>query len=134
MKRLRQFVRTQSRGGLLAVYVAYSLAIQAMMASVGLGMSVGAAPDQTGFVLCSFALHQTAPVPGDRHTPTPQCPFCFVAAQSAGHVATAGQAPAVPAYAGSMIAALSCPIGDRTFVPRFRHSHGEPRAPPDVSV
>ena len=44
MIRLRQLVRSPSKGGFLAVYVAYSLAIQAMMASVGLGMSAGAAP------------------------------------------------------------------------------------------
>ena len=62
----------------MAVYVAYSLAIQAMMASVGLGMSVGAAPDQTGFVLCSVAFHQTAPAPGDRHTPDPRRNVRFV--------------------------------------------------------
>jgi hypothetical protein len=134
MRRLRQFVRTRSRGGLLAVYVAYSLAIQSMMASVGLGMSAGASPDQIGSVLCSFALHRTAPAPSDRQTPTPQCPFCFVAAQSAGHVATAGEAPAFPAYAGLLIAAISEPLGEGTFVPQSRHRHGEPRAPPALSV
>jgi hypothetical protein len=136
MKRLRQFVRTQSKGGLLAVCIAYSLAIQAMMASVGLGMSVAATPDQIGFVLCSFASHQTTPAPDDRPTPipVPQCPFCFVAAQSAGHVATAAEAPAFPAYAGLPIAVVSDPIGDGTFVPQFRHRHGEPRAPPAVSA
>ena len=118
----------------MAVYVAYSLAIQGTMASVGLGMSVGAAPDQVGFVLCSFASDQTAS--GDRQTPAPapQCPFCFVAGQSAGHVATAGEAPAFPAYAGVPIAAISHPIGDGTFVPQFRHRHGEPRAPPPFSA
>ena len=134
MKRLRQFVQTQSRGGLLAVYLAYSLAIQATMASVGFGMSAGAAPDPVGFALCGFASHHNAPAPGDRQTPAPQCPFCFVAAQSAGHVATAGEAPAFPAYAGSLIAAVSHPLGDGTFVPQFRHRHGEPRAPPPASV
>ena len=133
MRSLRQFVRTQSRGGLLAVYVAYSLAIQAMMASVGLGMSVGAAPDQTGFVLCSFASHHSVPAPNDRQGP-PQCPFCFVAAQSAGHAATAGEAPAFPAYAGAFIAALSQPPGEGTFLPQLRHRLGEPRAPPAFSI
>jgi hypothetical protein len=119
----------------LAVYLAYSLAVQAMMASVGLGMSVGAAPDRVGVVLCSFA-HQTAPAPGDRRlpSPAPQCPFCFVAAQSAGHAATAGAVPPFPAYAGSLIAAISHPFGDGAFVPQFRHRHGEPRAPPAISV
>ena len=126
---------------LLAVYVAYSLAIQAMVASVGLGMSASAAPDWAGFVLCSFSLasNQTANVPArdtDRQkpSPAPQCPFCFVAAQSAGHIATAGEAPAFPAYAGLSIAAISDPIGDGAFVSEFRHRHGEPRAPPAFSV
>ena len=68
----------------------------------------------------------------DRQTPAPQCPFCFVAAQSAGHVATAGEAPAFPAYAGLLVATISQPLGDGTFVPQFRHRHGEPRAPPAV--
>ncbi len=117
----------------MAVYIAYSLAIQAMMASVGLGMSAGAAPDLAGFAICSFA-HRTAPAPGDRQTPAPQCPFCFVAAQSAGHVATAGEVPAIPAYAGILIATISRRIGAEPFVPQFRHRHGEPRAPPAVSV
>lgn len=118
----------------MALYLAYSLAIQAMMASIGLGMSVGAAPDQGGFVLCSFASHRSAPEPGDRQRPAPQCPFCFVAAQTAGHVATAGEAPAMPAYAGILISALSQPMGDGIFVAQLRHRDGEPRAPPAVSV
>jgi hypothetical protein len=134
MKRLRRFVRTQSRGGLLALSVAYSLAIQAMMASIGFGMSAGAVSDQLGFVLCSYVSHQSAPAPGDRRAPTPPCPFCFVAAQSVGHVATVGGAPAFPAYAGLLIAAVSQPLGDGTFVPQLRHRQGEPRAPPSLSV
>ncbi|HEX4040974.1 MAG TPA: hypothetical protein VHY10_04680 [Xanthobacteraceae bacterium] len=116
----------------MALSVAYSLAIQAMMASVGLGMSAGAAPDQLSFVLCSYVSHQSAP--GDRRAPTPQCPFCFVAAQSAGHVATVGGAPAFPANAGLLIAAISHPLVDGTFVPQLRHRQGEPRAPPSLSV
>jgi len=134
MKRLRQFVRTESRGGLLALCLAYSLAIQAMMASIGLGMSAGAAPDEAGFVLCSFASHRSAPAPNDRQTPAPQCPFCFVAAQSAGHFATTGEAPAFPAHAGSLIATISQPFGEGAFVAQLRHRQGEPRAPPPASV
>lgn len=136
MRRLRQFARTQSTGGLLAVYVAYSLVIQATMASVGLGMSVGAAPNRVGFVLCSFAPRQTVPAPADRQTPapTPRCPFCFVAAQSAGHVATAGEPPPSPGYVGVPVASISTPLSDGMFVPQFRHQHGEPRAPPALSA
>ena len=142
VRRLRQFVRSRSRGGLLAVSVAYSLAIQALMASVGLGMSAGATgvtSDRAGFVLCSFASNQTANVPardGDRQRPgpAPQCPFCFVALQSASHVATVGDAPAFPAYTGLLSAAISDPVGDSAFVSQFRHRDGEPRAPPAFSV
>jgi hypothetical protein len=119
----------------LAVYIAYSLAIQTMMASVGFGMSASVPPDQIGFVLCSFASQQTAPAPGRQApAPAPQCPFCFVAAQSAGLVATAGEPAAFSAYADVPIAAISYPIDDGTLVPQFRHRHGEPRAPPAFSA
>ena len=122
----------------MAVYIAYSLTLQAVMASVGLGMSAGALLDPTGLVLCSFASnHANAPAQdSDRQKPTPatQCPFCFVAAQNAGNVATVGKASAFPAYVGLPIAAISDPSGDGVFVSRFRHRHGEPRAPPAFSV
>jgi hypothetical protein len=123
----------------LAVYVAYALAIQAMMASVGLGMSASAAAERTDNVLCSFAFNQTANVPvrdGDRQKPgpAPQCPFCFIAAQSARDIAALGAAPAFPAYAGLLIAPISDPSGDGVFVLQFRHRHGEARAPPALSV
>jgi hypothetical protein len=122
----------------LAVYVANLVAIQAMMASVGLGMSAGALLDRTGLVLCSFASnHADAPAQdSDRQkpNPAPQCPFCFIGAQSAGNVATVGKVSAIPAYVGLPIAAISDPIGDTAFVSQFRHRHGEPRAPPAFSV
>jgi hypothetical protein len=107
------------------------------MASVGLGMSAGGSPD--GFVLCSFASYQTANDParddGRRKPgPAPQCPFCFVAAQSAGHIATIGEAAAFPAYAGLLSVAILNPIGAGAFVFQLRHRHGEPRAPPTLSV
>ena len=122
----------------MAVYIAYSVTLQAMMASVGLGMSAGALLDPTGLVLCSFASnHANAPAQGsDRQkpNPAPQCPFCFVAGQSVGNVATVDKASAFPAYVGLPIAAISGPFGDGAFVSRFRHRHGEPRAPPAFSV
>jgi len=125
-----------SRSGLLAVHVAYSHVIQATMASVGLGMSAGAAPNRVGFVLFSFASRQTVPAPADRQPPAPppRCPFCFVAAQSAGHVATAGEPPPSPGYVGVPIASISTPISDGIFVPQLGHQHGEPRAPPALSA
>jgi len=139
MRPVRRFVQSSSRGGLLAVCVACSLAIQALMASVGFGMLAGVASDQAGIVLCSLASDETANAPARDHdrqipNPAPQCPFCFVAAQSAGHVATMGEVPAFPAYAGLQIGAISRPLGDGAIVPQFRHRHGEPRAPPAFSV
>jgi hypothetical protein len=121
----------------LAVYVAYSLAIQAGMASVWLGMSAGVLLDRTGLVLCGFASDANAPAQdSDRQkpNPAPQCPVCFVSVHSAGNFATVSKASAFPAYVGLPIAAISGPIGDRAFVSQFRHSHGEPRAPPAFSV
>ena len=102
-------------------------------------MSVGATPDWAGFVLCSLASNQTANAPardGDRQKPSPttQCPFCFVAAQSIGHVVTMVEVPAFPASAALLSAAISDPVGDPAFVSQFRHRHGEPRAPPGFSV
>ena len=123
----------------MAVCVAYLLAIHGFMATVGLGMSADAPPDWSGLVLCSLASKEIANAPAresQRHkpSPAPQCPFCFVAAQSAGHIAIAGEIPTFPSYAGSSSTAILDPVGDGIFVPRLRHRHGEPRAPPAFSV
>jgi hypothetical protein len=123
----------------LAVYVAYALAIQAMMASVGLGMSASAAAERTDNILCSLALNQTAnePVRDDdqrKPGPSPQCPFCFIAAQSLRNIAALGAAPAFPSYAGLLIAPISDPSGDEAFISQLRHRHGGARAPPAFSV
>ena len=134
---LRKLLRARRSGSLLALTVAYSLAVQAMMASVGLSMS---APDQRGHVICSFNSGPSAHTPatsGDRQNPGPQphCPFCFIAAQSAGHIATMGEALAFPAYAGMQIAdKFLVHIGDKALVSQFRRKVGEPRAPPTFSV
>jgi len=138
MRILRQFIGHGRSGGLLAVTIAYSLAVQALMASVGLGMSA-ATPGAPGFVICSFAASPSAHAPAtndDRQSPPrPQCPFCFVAAQTAGQVATVGDAPAVPAYSGTRIAGVVADhFADNTFIPQFRHRLGEPRAPPTFSA
>jgi hypothetical protein len=72
---LRKLLRARRSGSLLALTVAYSLAVQAMMASVGLSMS---APDQGGHVICSFTSGPSAHPPatsGDRQNPGPQ-PHC----------------------------------------------------------
>ncbi len=131
-------MRMRSSGGLVAVCVAYSLAIQALMMSVGLGMSAAAAPGDAGFFICGLAASPSAPAPhGDRQNPPsrPECPFCFVAAQSAGHIAAVHDGPAVPGYVGILMpAGLSDHFTARLFVPRFRRMVGDPRAPPALSV
>ena len=140
MAGLRQIIRARRSGGLLAVVLAYALAIQALMASVGFGMSAGPAPGQLDFAICSAATAPSAQAPAtgqDRQNPGPRpgCPFCFVAAQCAGQAATMGAAPAFPAYSGTPIPGLvSDQLADNLFVPQFRHLIGEPRAPPALSV
>jgi hypothetical protein len=131
MSGLQQFIRSRRSGAVVAICLAYALAIQALVASVGLGMSAFALTD----VRLLFCNHSPAPS-GDpqRPSPAPQCPFCFVAAQSAGHIATMGEAPTFPAYAGLSSAAILDPIGAGAFVFQLRHGHGEPRAPPAFSV
>jgi hypothetical protein len=135
MPSLRKFIRSRRPGAVLAVCIAYALAIQALIASVGLGMSALAASGPDGSSICSFAPRQ-APTPTDkRQKPhsAPQCPFCFVAGQSVGHIALLGPAQGPPAYAGLLIGAVSDGI-DETFVPPFHRTLGDPRAPPVFSV
>jgi hypothetical protein len=132
---LRKFIRSRRSSALLAVCVAYSLALQALMASVGLGMSALAASEPDVSAICSFASRH-APTPTDnRQKPHsgPQCPFCFVAAQSAGHIALLGPAQAPPAYAQLLVGVVSDRI-DETFVPRLHRTAGDPRAPPVFSA
>jgi hypothetical protein len=131
LRRLRRLRRTAR---FLAVCLAYALAVQAVVASVGTGMSAFAAPGQAGFVICGQV---SAPGPaGDRHpqSPVPQCPFCFVAAQNAGHFALAGAAPMAPVYTALAFSAFADPIGRAGFVALFRRTLGDPRAPPKFSA
>lgn len=132
MFRLRQLRQSKRLSRVLAVCVAYALAIQAMMASVGTGMSAFAAPGDAGFVICG----QVSTPTGDHHAPNPapQCPFCFVAAQSAGHLALTGEAPAAPVYTALAFAKVADPIRRATFVPRVPRTAGDPRAPPAFSA
>ncbi len=106
------------------------------MASVGLGMFADATPGPDSFVICSHASAATPAPAGDRQNPRPGpcCPFCFVAAQSAGFIALGGKAPPVPVYAGLPITPVPDRIGDAGFVPQFRRTVGTPRAPPAFSV
>lgn len=130
---LRQLRRFRRAGRLLAVCLAYALAVQAVVASVGTGMSAFAAPGQAGFVICGQV---SAPGPGDRNPPSsvPQCPFCFVAAQTAGHFALAGAAPATPTYTVLAFALVADLISRPAVVPRFHRTVGDPRAPPAFSA
>src|SRR5215472_8504675 len=97
---LRQFIRSGRSSRFLALWIAYSLAIQALMASVGLGMSAFAAPGPDGFVICGHASGGRPASTHDRQNrnPASPCPFCFVAAQSAGHFPLLSAAPAFPLY------------------------------------
>jgi hypothetical protein len=134
---LRRFIRSRRSSPLLVLWIAYSLAIQTIMASVGLGMSAFAAPgSDDGLVNCGHASPGTPSPAGDQQNParTPACPFCFVAAQSAGYVPLAAEAPALPPYAGLPNIAPPDRIGDTGFIPQVRRTVGAPRAPPTFSV
>jgi len=134
---MRKFVRRRQSSALLSVGLAYALAIQALLASVGFGMSAAAASGQVGLVLC---LHAPDSQPatsggGSAPNPRPQCPFCFIAAQSSCQVAAVGRAPTLPAYAGlPLVGRLASDLGDHSYIPQFRRTVGDPRAPPKVSV
>ena len=101
-------------------------------------MSVAAAPGHVDFVICSIASGSEAQGSQDdrnRPNPRPECPFCFVAAQSVGNVAIIDGGPTPPVFSGLQIAgAVSGFNYDGTLVPPFRRSVGVPRAPPLFSV
>ena len=140
MRGLRKLIRTRSAGGVVALCLAYALAIQAIMAGVGLGMSAAVASGSDSFVLCSSSFAPSAHGPvtdGDRQNPIPQpqCPFCFIAAQSAGHIAMLDGVPAFQPYSGLTAAAeLAFRFGGGRSIPRYRRAVGDPRGLPHASV
>jgi hypothetical protein len=137
MSGMRKLIQGRRSGALLGLCLAYALAIQALMAGVGLGMSVGSESGPAGLVLCLHAPDSGAATSNRDKVPVPQpqCPFCFVAAQSACHVAAPGAAPSLPAYARLPIAGrLAGENRDNVFVPYFRRTAGDPRAPPSFSI
>jgi len=136
MSGLRQFVRSGWSSRFLALWIAYSLAIQAVMASAGLGMSAFAAPGPDDIVISSHDSGSGAASTGDprNRNSSPPCPFCFVATQSVGHVPLLSAAPLFPVHAELAATAVSDRIGDERFVPKFRRMVGTPRAPPAFSV
>ena len=60
LRHLRRFGRL---GRFLAVCLAYALAVQSVVASVGTGMSAFATPGQAGFVICGQMLLTLVPDP-----------------------------------------------------------------------
>src|SRR5579862_2889521 len=129
MLKLRQFMRSRRSSAVLSAFLAYVLALQALVASVGIGMSAFAAPGQAGFVICN---HTATGAPaadrnGQKSPSGPECPFCLVAAQCAGHLAFAD-------YVAVLAAKITDLIHDGAFVPQFRRLAGGPRAPPGFSV
>jgi hypothetical protein len=107
------------------------------MASIGLGMSAFAAAGPDGFAICSHASSGRPASTDDRghnRNPALPCPFCFVAAQSAGHFPLLSGTPVFPVYAGFLGAPVAHRVGEESFVPQFRRTVGIPRAPPVFSV
>jgi len=124
----------------LTVGLAYALALQALIASVGLGMSAASTSAPFGLVICSLATKTAAAAPatGDeqnKHDQRPQCPFCFVAANGCAHPGLVGAVGVVPAYAAPAAGRpLDRPLDDRIVPKTFRRTVGAPRAPPAFSV
>ncbi len=106
------------------------------MASIGIGMSAFAMPESAGFVICSHSPTNGPAADRDRQKPgsAPECPFCFVAAQCAGHMAFVGETVAFPSYTAVLAAKIKDFISSGAFVPQFRRLAGGQRAPPDFSV
>ncbi|MGB7177152.1 MAG: hypothetical protein WBD33_09905 [Xanthobacteraceae bacterium] len=118
---------------MLVVTLAYALAVQALMTSIGLGMSTFAAPAQGGLVICSHI----SPAPGSegqKRRPAPQCPFCLVAAFSAGNLALTDEAPALPAYSVLPLELVAGHFGEPPLISQRHRTVGAPRAPPAFSV
>ena len=107
------------------------------MASIGIGMSALGTPESAGFAICS---HTSTGAPtadnggGQKPNSAPECPFCYLAAQCAGHMALTGHAVALPAYTAVLGVRLAHPVGDSAFVPQLRRLAGGQRAPPNFSV
>ncbi len=124
-------------GRLLAAGLAYVLFVQAFMISIGLGMSGGAEAGGK-FVICSAAnATLTAPPAYDkskRPSPHPHCPFCFVAAQSAGQTATVGQFAGLTHVTFDSRDATYRGFVDRMFKLPLPHRTCDPRGPPQFSV
>jgi hypothetical protein len=138
MSYFRRIIGARRSSAVLALCISYALAIQAVLASVGLGMSV-VAPDPLGFSICSHVSgvddqSQAAGRHGQDRKSAPECPFCYVAAQSIGHFATATGALSLSAHPGLLVSIISSQIIADIVLPEFRGTDGEARAPPQFSV
>ena len=136
MLTLRQFIRSRQSSAVLSVCIAYALAFQALLASVGIGMSAWVTPDSPGFAICS---HTSTGAPtestgGQEPNSSPGCPFCYVASQCAGHTALTGETLAFPAYTAVSTASIAGLIRHDAIVPQFPRLSGSPRAPPGFAV
>jgi hypothetical protein len=140
MAGLRTLIRVRWSGRLLAVALAYLLAIEAVIASVGMGMSAVAAPGQPEFAICSSVADHGLAGPSDsgnrnRSGHQSHCPFCFLAVQSAVHLATVFDGFTSPAYAELRVTGPRYGNYDGRFPPHtFYRTTGDPRGPPDFSV
>jgi hypothetical protein len=139
MAGMRALIRTRLSGGLLAAGVACLLAFQAVIASIGLGMSAAwsLGPE---FEICTAVVADNLDAPARKNDTgrsghLPQCPFCFVAAQSAGHPAVIGDEKVFRAFAGRDVSASPFATAeDSAFAGRLHRTTGDPRGPPPFSV
>jgi hypothetical protein len=134
MQKLRTFGADWRSGGALSVCLAYLLFAQAWFVGIGFGMSAGRV-DWSGFsFICgSAAAPGDAATTGGRDRPAsqPDCPFCFVASQTAlHHAALRGDQSQLSAAAIDFVEAPLAAISDRIFLPRRRGAVAYPRAPP----
>jgi Protein of unknown function (DUF2946) len=140
MAGLRKLIWSRWSGRLLAVCLAYLLAVEALVASIGMGMSAAAAPGQPEFSICSsYADDDPVAPPADnernKSDHRSQCPFCFVAAQNAVHMATIGDGVDSPPYAELQVTRLhNSNYNGGIPLPAFYRTTGDPRGPPQFSV
>jgi hypothetical protein len=140
MAGLRRLIRARWWGRFLAVGLTYLLASEALIASIGMGMSAVAAPGQPEVAICSSVTGHGFAKPSDSGNRNgsghqPQCPFCFLAAQSAVHLATISGGLASPAYAELQAIRFRYGNYDGGFPTRTLYrTTGDPRGPPHTSV
>jgi hypothetical protein len=141
MAGIRTPILTRWSRGLIAACLACLLAFEALITSVGFGMSAAPHFGQPLFDICRAAAAGSlaTPAPNDDkgqpgHQP-PQCPFCFVAAQSASHPAIIADAKSFPLFAVRDVAVLPhAHANHRPVHGPLHRTTGDPRGPPSFSV